>query len=53
MNNSAEVQTVKTAPQDVAPVSNAMSLPVIPLDVPLEQIGLIPFDPDMWDSWSD
>lgn len=57
MNNSGEVsgevQTVIDAPQDVAPVVKAMSIPGKPLDTPLEQSGLIPFDPDMWDSWSD
>ena len=53
MNNSGEVQTVVDAPQDVAPVLKAMALPAKPLDTPLEQSRLIPFDPDMWESWSD
>mgnify|MGYP007022262117 CR=1 FL=1 len=53
MNNSEEVQTVINAPQDVAPVLKAVPIPGKPLDIPLEQLGLIPFDPDMWDSWSD
>jgi len=53
MNNPGEVQTVISAPQDVAPVVKAMSLPATPLDIPLEQLGLMPFDPDVWDLWAD
>lgn len=53
MNNSGEVQTDVNASQDVAPVLKAMSVPDKPLDIPLEQSRLIPFDPEMWESWSD
>jgi len=53
MNNSGEVQTDVNASQDLAPVLKAMSVPDKPLDTPLEQSRLIPFDPDMWESWSD
>jgi len=54
MNNSGEVQTATDAPLDLAgPVLKAMSIPEKPLDPAFEQLGLIPFDPDMWDSWSD
>ena len=53
MNNSGEVQKVINASQDTAPVLKAMSVPDKPLDIPLEQSRLIPFDPDMWESWSD
>lgn len=53
MNNSGEVQTVINAPQDIAPVMKAMSVPDKPLDTPPEVSRLIPFDPDMWESWAD
>lgn len=54
MNNSGEVQTVIDAPQDmVQPVLKAMPIHGLPLDIPFEQLGLIPFEPDMWESWGD
>ena len=52
MNNSREVQTLIDSPQDVAPGLKAMTMPEKPLDPVFEQLGLTPFDPDMWDSWS-
>lgn len=54
MNNSGEVQTAVDAPLDLAGCAlNAAPIPEQRADPALEQLGLIPFDPDMWDSWLD
>lgn len=54
MNNSGEVQTTMDTPLDLTgPGLKAMSTVEKRADPAFEQPGLIPFDPDMWDSWSD
>ena len=54
MNNSGEVQTATGAPLDLAdPILKAMSISEKPLDHAFEQLGLIPFNPEMWDLWAD
>ena len=54
MNHSGEVQTATDAPLDLAGVTfRVMPMPEKPLDPAFEQLGLTPFDPDVWDSWAD
>lgn len=53
MNNLAEVQIPIGTPLDLA-IPALKAIPIPEQCVPaFEQLGLIPFDPDMWDLWSD
>lgn len=54
MNNSGEVQTTTDAQLNLAgpvlqPQQNSEKL----VDPLFELLGLIPFDPEVWDTWSD
>ncbi len=54
MNNSVEAQIATNASLELAgPALEAMSVPNKPVEPTFEQLGLIPFDSDVWDSWVD
>lgn len=56
MNNSGEVQATAHVLLDLAELAmKAMQTPAPEkfLDPVFEQLGLTPFDPDIWDSWPD
>lgn len=56
MNNSGEVQTSTDASLDLAGLAIKATLTAAQetfLDPVFEQLGLTPFDPELWDSWPD